>query len=421
MDSGEVGCRGGAQLPAAACLLTTPPPNLPPARITPSNPPPLSRSSCLPRTACSTTTRAGPSRAVRGGCRAADAKTKGANEQLPRTAPAPGGLPQDRHAILLACRRSPCRHPPRAPRPHAPRRPRFRGHLSPGPDAQRHYQVGVTWLGVVCVCVGVGARVGPPGVCRCGSRKRGKGPTGRGLRLGAAVPESVAGGRSAHEWVAPCWRVSCSRGAGAALPADVPGRAAADTRACQEAPGEARCWRAGPPSQLHPPPPSCPAALRTAQRLSKLASSVPESHAPGSKAAPTHKHTPTPAVRQASAAAGSPARSLASLNTWKTALLDLPFGGSKGGVTVDPSALSRRELEKLTRKLVQVGAAGGGGVGVGGQRAGAAAGAGAGGWGAGAWRELMKAEGRQAGGRVVERGRCAQLTAWVWGCWGGQG
>lgn len=45
-------------------------------------------------------------------------------------------------------------------------------------------------------------------------------------------------------------------------------------------------------------------------------------------------------------------RSLASLMTWKTAVMDLPFGGAKGGVTVDPKKLSERELEKVTRKLV---------------------------------------------------------------------
>lgn len=44
---------------------------------------------------------------------------------------------------------------------------------------------------------------------------------------------------------------------------------------------------------------------------------------------------------------------LATLMTWKTALLDLPFGGAKGGVGVDPSRLSERELERLTRKFTE--------------------------------------------------------------------
>jgi glutamate dehydrogenase (NAD(P)+) len=47
------------------------------------------------------------------------------------------------------------------------------------------------------------------------------------------------------------------------------------------------------------------------------------------------------------------ARSLASLMTWKTAVVDLPFGGSKGGMNCDPNTLSRAELERLTRKFVQ--------------------------------------------------------------------
>lgn len=45
-------------------------------------------------------------------------------------------------------------------------------------------------------------------------------------------------------------------------------------------------------------------------------------------------------------------RSLASLMTWKTALIGVPFGGGKGGIQVDPSTLSTRELERLTRKFV---------------------------------------------------------------------
>jgi glutamate dehydrogenase (NAD(P)+) len=44
-------------------------------------------------------------------------------------------------------------------------------------------------------------------------------------------------------------------------------------------------------------------------------------------------------------------RALASLMTWKTALLDVPFGGAKGGVTVDPTELSDGELERLTRRF----------------------------------------------------------------------
>ena len=45
-------------------------------------------------------------------------------------------------------------------------------------------------------------------------------------------------------------------------------------------------------------------------------------------------------------------RSLASLMTWKTALIGVPFGGGKGGIQVDPNDLSERELERLTRKFI---------------------------------------------------------------------
>ena len=43
-------------------------------------------------------------------------------------------------------------------------------------------------------------------------------------------------------------------------------------------------------------------------------------------------------------------RALASLMTWKTALMDLPYGGAKGGVQVDPNQLSMAELNRLTRR-----------------------------------------------------------------------
>jgi glutamate dehydrogenase (NAD(P)+) len=46
-------------------------------------------------------------------------------------------------------------------------------------------------------------------------------------------------------------------------------------------------------------------------------------------------------------------RSLASLMTWKTAVVGIPFGGAKGGIQVDPRQLSPRELERLTRVFVR--------------------------------------------------------------------
>jgi glutamate dehydrogenase (NAD(P)+) len=43
-------------------------------------------------------------------------------------------------------------------------------------------------------------------------------------------------------------------------------------------------------------------------------------------------------------------RALAMLMTWKCAVVNLPFGGAKGGVCCDTKALSRTELERLTRR-----------------------------------------------------------------------
>jgi glutamate dehydrogenase (NAD(P)+) len=45
-------------------------------------------------------------------------------------------------------------------------------------------------------------------------------------------------------------------------------------------------------------------------------------------------------------------RALAAWMTIKCALVDIPFGGGKGGVQVDPARLSRREVERLTRRFV---------------------------------------------------------------------
>ena len=41
---------------------------------------------------------------------------------------------------------------------------------------------------------------------------------------------------------------------------------------------------------------------------------------------------------------------LAMWMTWKCALMQLPFGGAKGGVRIDPTVLSRAELQRLTRR-----------------------------------------------------------------------
>ena len=44
---------------------------------------------------------------------------------------------------------------------------------------------------------------------------------------------------------------------------------------------------------------------------------------------------------------------LASIMTWKTAVVDIPFGGAKGGIDCDPGELSRGELEDLTKQFVE--------------------------------------------------------------------
>jgi glutamate dehydrogenase (NAD(P)+) len=44
--------------------------------------------------------------------------------------------------------------------------------------------------------------------------------------------------------------------------------------------------------------------------------------------------------------------SLASLMTWKTALVDIPMGGAKGGISCNPRNMSMTELESLTRSFI---------------------------------------------------------------------
>ncbi|MCK5034244.1 MAG: Glu/Leu/Phe/Val dehydrogenase, partial [Calditrichia bacterium] len=49
-------------------------------------------------------------------------------------------------------------------------------------------------------------------------------------------------------------------------------------------------------------------------------------------------------------------RALASWMTWKTAVVDLPLGGSKGGVECDPKKMSERELENVSRAYIRAAA-----------------------------------------------------------------
>lgn len=44
---------------------------------------------------------------------------------------------------------------------------------------------------------------------------------------------------------------------------------------------------------------------------------------------------------------------LATIMTWKTAVMDIPFGGAKGGINCNPKELSAREMETLTKRMVE--------------------------------------------------------------------
>ncbi|MBL8744135.1 MAG: glutamate dehydrogenase, partial [Myxococcales bacterium] len=44
-------------------------------------------------------------------------------------------------------------------------------------------------------------------------------------------------------------------------------------------------------------------------------------------------------------------KALAAMMTWKCALMNLPYGGGKGGVKFDPRSVSRGELQRITRRF----------------------------------------------------------------------
>jgi glutamate dehydrogenase (NAD(P)+) len=58
-------------------------------------------------------------------------------------------------------------------------------------------------------------------------------------------------------------------------------------------------------------------------------------------------------IRYHSSADLDEVRALASLMTWKTALVDLPFGGAKGGIQCEPHLMSENELQRMTRRFTQ--------------------------------------------------------------------
>ncbi len=56
-------------------------------------------------------------------------------------------------------------------------------------------------------------------------------------------------------------------------------------------------------------------------------------------------------IRYAASVDMDEVRALAALMTWKNALIDVPYGGAKGGVHCDPTTMSHLEKERLTRRF----------------------------------------------------------------------